>query len=82
MAVMTQAHGISVIKETIFENRFQHAMELERLGANLRTDGHTAIVAAPPWTPPVTGRTPTPPHLAAAPPSPCCHCCSLLWLWW
>ena len=47
MAVLTQASGISVIKETIFENRFQHAMELERLGANLRTDGHTAIVAGP-----------------------------------
>ena len=47
MAVMTQAHGISVINEGIFENRFQHAMELERLGANLRTDGHTAIVAGP-----------------------------------
>ncbi len=47
MAVMTQATGISVIKETIFENRFQHAMELERLGANLRIDGATAIVAGP-----------------------------------
>ena len=47
MAVMTQACGISVINEGIFENRFQHAMELERLGANLRTDGHTAIVAGP-----------------------------------
>ncbi|MBS1767275.1 MAG: UDP-N-acetylglucosamine 1-carboxyvinyltransferase [Acidobacteria bacterium] len=47
MAVMTQASGISVIKETIFENRFQHAMELERLGANLRIDGGTAIVAGP-----------------------------------
>ena len=49
MAVMTQAHGISVIKETIFENRFQHAMELERLGANLRIDGggSTAIIAGP-----------------------------------
>src|SRR5512133_2311942 len=44
MAVMTQACGIN---EGIFENRFQHAMELERLGANLRTDGHTAIVAGP-----------------------------------
>jgi UDP-N-acetylglucosamine 1-carboxyvinyltransferase len=47
MAVMTQATGISVIRETIFENRFQHAMELERLGANLRIDGSTAIVAGP-----------------------------------
>ena len=47
MAVMTQATGISMIKETIFENRFQHAMELERLGANLRLDGNTALVAGP-----------------------------------
>jgi UDP-N-acetylglucosamine 1-carboxyvinyltransferase len=34
-----------MIRETIFENRFQHAMELERLGANLRIEGNTAIVA-------------------------------------
>ncbi|MCL1908714.1 MAG: UDP-N-acetylglucosamine 1-carboxyvinyltransferase [Holophagaceae bacterium] len=47
MAVMTQAAGISIITENIFENRFQHAMELERLGANLRFDGNTAIVAGP-----------------------------------
>jgi UDP-N-acetylglucosamine 1-carboxyvinyltransferase len=54
MAVMTQATGISMIKETIFENRFQHAMELERLGANLRVEGNTAIVAGPS---PLTGCT-------------------------
>jgi len=54
MAVLTQASGISVIKETIFGNRFQHAMELERLGANLRIDGGTAIVAGPG---PLTGCT-------------------------
>ena len=54
MAVMTQASGISVIRETIFENRFQHALELERLGANLRIDGGTAIVAGPS---PLTGCT-------------------------
>jgi UDP-N-acetylglucosamine 1-carboxyvinyltransferase len=54
MAVLTQATGISVIRETIFENRFQHAMELERLGANLRIDGGTAIVAGPS---PLTGCT-------------------------
>jgi len=39
-----QAHGISVIKETIFENRFQHAMELERLGA---TSASMAAAAQP-----------------------------------
>ncbi|MDR2697573.1 MAG: UDP-N-acetylglucosamine 1-carboxyvinyltransferase [Holophagales bacterium] len=54
MAVMTQAAGISIIKETIFENRFQHAMELERLGANLRVEGNTAIVAG---LSPLTGCT-------------------------
>jgi UDP-N-acetylglucosamine 1-carboxyvinyltransferase len=54
MAVMTQASGISVIHEGIFENRFQHAMELERLGANLRIEGSTAIVAGPA---PLTGCT-------------------------
>jgi UDP-N-acetylglucosamine 1-carboxyvinyltransferase len=54
MAVMTQATGISIIKETIFENRFQHAMELERLGANLRLEGNSAIVAGPS---PLTGCT-------------------------
>jgi UDP-N-acetylglucosamine 1-carboxyvinyltransferase len=54
MAVMTQATGISIIKETIFENRFQQAMELERLGANLRLEGNTAIVAGPV---PLTGCT-------------------------
>jgi UDP-N-acetylglucosamine 1-carboxyvinyltransferase len=51
---MTQAAGTSVIKETIFENRFQHAMELERLGADLRVEGNTAIVAGPS---PLTGCT-------------------------
>jgi UDP-N-acetylglucosamine 1-carboxyvinyltransferase len=54
MAVMTQATGISMIRESIFENRFQHAMELERLGANLRLDGNTAIIAGPT---PLTGCT-------------------------
>lgn len=47
MAVMTQASGISIIHETIFENRFQHAIELERLGATLRINDNTAIVAGP-----------------------------------
>ncbi|MCL1894594.1 MAG: UDP-N-acetylglucosamine 1-carboxyvinyltransferase [Holophagaceae bacterium] len=47
MAVMTQANGTSIIKENIFENRFQHAMELERLGANLKLDGRLAYVSGP-----------------------------------
>jgi UDP-N-acetylglucosamine 1-carboxyvinyltransferase len=45
MALMTQAEGISLITETIFENRFMHAQELMRMGANIRLDGRQAIVA-------------------------------------
>jgi len=45
MALMTQAEGISIITETIFENRFMHAQELMRMGANIRLDGRQAIVA-------------------------------------
>ena len=45
MALMTQAEGICMITETIFENRFMHAQELARMGANIRIEGRTAIVA-------------------------------------
>jgi UDP-N-acetylglucosamine 1-carboxyvinyltransferase len=45
MALMTQADGIAIIVETIFENRFMHAQELARMGANIRLDGRQAIVA-------------------------------------
>ena len=45
MALMTQANGISLINENIFENRFMHASELMRMGANIRIDGSRAIVA-------------------------------------
>ncbi|MEQ1930354.1 MAG: UDP-N-acetylglucosamine 1-carboxyvinyltransferase [Parvularculaceae bacterium] len=44
MALMTTADGTSVIKETIFENRFMHAPELARMGANISVDGQTATV--------------------------------------
>ena len=47
MALMTQAEGIAIILETIFENRFMHAQELARMGANIRLDGKQAIVAGP-----------------------------------
>lgn len=47
MALMTQADGISIISETIFENRFMHAQELMRMGAKIRLDGRQAIVAGP-----------------------------------
>ena len=45
MALMTQAEGIALVVETIFENRFMHAQELVRMGANIRLDGKQAIVA-------------------------------------
>jgi UDP-N-acetylglucosamine 1-carboxyvinyltransferase len=44
MAMMTMAHGISFITETIFENRFMHALELARMGADIRIEGKQAIV--------------------------------------
>jgi len=44
MALMTQAAGTSVITENIFENRFMHASELMRMGANIRIDGAHAII--------------------------------------
>ncbi len=47
MALMTQAGGTSRITETIFENRFLHAVELVRLGADIAVEGHTATVHGP-----------------------------------
>ena len=44
MAVCCLADGTSTIIENIFENRFMHVPELQRLGANIKVDGHTAIV--------------------------------------
>ena len=49
MALATQAAGVSLITENIFENRFMHVSELIRLGANIKLDGRTATV---------TGKTP------------------------
>ncbi|HEU4991842.1 MAG TPA: UDP-N-acetylglucosamine 1-carboxyvinyltransferase [Luteimonas sp.] len=44
MAMDCIAHGAGIISETIFENRFMHVQELQRLGADIRIDGHTAVV--------------------------------------
>jgi UDP-N-acetylglucosamine 1-carboxyvinyltransferase len=44
MALMTQAEGSSVITETIFENRFLHALELARMGADISVSGRRAVV--------------------------------------
>ena len=48
MALNAIADGTAVIRETIFENRFMHAVELIRLGANIRIDGNTAVVTGVP----------------------------------
>jgi UDP-N-acetylglucosamine 1-carboxyvinyltransferase len=47
MALATQAHGVSHIRETIFENRYLHASEMMRMGANITIDGNLAIVTGP-----------------------------------
>ena len=47
MALATQADGVSIIAENIFENRFMHAGELVRMGANIKIDGNRAIVRGP-----------------------------------
>ncbi len=45
MALATQAHGESVVEERLFENRFMHASELVRLGANVRIEHNTAYIS-------------------------------------
>ena len=47
MVLMTQARGRSEIIETVFENRFMHASELQRMGARIHIDGSTAVVDGP-----------------------------------
>lgn len=44
MVLMTVAEGVSVITENIFENRFMHAQELDRMGADIRLEGNRAII--------------------------------------
>jgi UDP-N-acetylglucosamine 1-carboxyvinyltransferase len=44
MALMSLSSDICVITETIFENRFMHVAELQRMGANIRIDGHSCVV--------------------------------------
>ena len=44
MALATQAEGMSVVTETIFENRFMHVLELVRMGANIKIEGRRAMV--------------------------------------
>ena len=47
MAMMTMGRGVSTITESIFENRFMHVAELQRMGAKIRIDGRTAQVTGP-----------------------------------
>jgi UDP-N-acetylglucosamine 1-carboxyvinyltransferase len=47
MALATQAEGVSMVRENIFENRFMHVQELVRMGANIKVDGNTATVRGP-----------------------------------
>jgi UDP-N-acetylglucosamine 1-carboxyvinyltransferase len=44
MALMCLASGLSVITETVFENRFMHVSEMKRMGADIRVEGKNAIV--------------------------------------
>jgi UDP-N-acetylglucosamine 1-carboxyvinyltransferase len=44
MALMTQVQGAALIRETVFENRFMHVPELQRLGANVTLQGTSALV--------------------------------------
>jgi UDP-N-acetylglucosamine 1-carboxyvinyltransferase len=47
MVLMTQAEGMSALTESIFENRYMHVAELQRMGASVRVDGRTALVTGP-----------------------------------
>ncbi|MEP2735433.1 MAG: UDP-N-acetylglucosamine 1-carboxyvinyltransferase [Erythrobacter sp.] len=47
MSLLCRAEGTSVLKETIFENRFMHVPELSRMGCDIATEGRTAIVKGP-----------------------------------
>ena len=63
MALATQAEGVSRVRETIFENRFLHAVEMMRMGANIAIDGNLAVVTGPT---PLTGAPVTASDLRAS----------------
>ncbi len=48
MVLLSLANGMSIIKETIFEGRFKHVDELNRMGADIRVDMHSAFVRGVP----------------------------------
>lgn len=47
MAMLSVAEGRSKITETVFENRFMHVVELNRMGANITTEGRSAVITGP-----------------------------------
>ncbi len=49
MALMCVSDGLSVVTETIFENRFMHVLELQRMGAMITTEGRAAMVRGTPF---------------------------------
>lgn len=49
MALMTVGNGVSRITETVFESRFMHAGELQRMGASIQIEGRTAVVTGVPF---------------------------------
>jgi len=44
MVLLTQTEGTSIVKETVWENRFMHVNELKRMGGDITIDGHSALV--------------------------------------
>ena len=44
MVLLTQADGTSLVIEIVWENRFMHVDELNRMGANIKIDGHSALI--------------------------------------
>ncbi len=44
MVLLTQADGTSLVNETVWENRFMHVDELKRMGADIKIDGHSALI--------------------------------------
>ena len=86
MALATQAAGTSIITENIFENRFMHAQELVRMGANIKIEGRRAIVrgGTPLSAAAVLARTcALPPHWCLPPWSPMARpssTASIIWI--
>lgn len=46
-ALMTQATGTSIVSEAMYENRFRHVAELNKLGARIRVEGRSAVISGP-----------------------------------